>query len=601
MEQLGQEDPQSGQRMLWAMLLMGIVFIGWQLFMGPGKKQQQKSSAPPATQAATESPKAARSAKKAALPSEAAIVAAPVVKKAVIAKKERIVILENDVLKLSLSNRGGVLIHAQLKKYKDNDGAMDDLVSPLAKLLNRYPLALQTRDLAYNKKTAHALFHVERSDKDGRVSLSMKWSDGKGNSVSKTLTLPKSGYILDLRVSAVKGGKTLRPVPLAWGPGFAKLLASEASNHYYQKGYVGLDEAGSFKKVTRSKVNDANPRVVDTYGETGPIKWAAITDNYFASIFIPSKVMPWVHVITLKLSKAEHKVQPGSSCISLVVPYPGNGKLYIGPKEYGRFRKMGSHFTRLMGWGGSIIGPVLTPIGGVLLWSLTWLNRYCNNWGIAILLLTLIIKLIFYPLTQKSMVKMKSMGDAMKKLKPQVDRLKAKYKKIGKDMASRSKMNEEMMALYKREGVNPLGSLGGCLPMLIQMPIFFALFELLPRAIELRGAYFFGWIKDLSVQDPYYITPVLMGISMIFSTKMTQTQTVDGGGGTAKMMIWFMPIMFTWFCLWAPAGLTLYWLGNNVLTIGQQALINKEVAKKTAEMAKSKKSTPKKQSRPSHG
>jgi YidC/Oxa1 family membrane protein insertase len=157
-------------------------------------------------------------------------------------------------------------------------------------------------------------------------------------------------------------------------------------------------------------------------------------------------------------------------------------------------------------------------------------------------------------------------------------------------------MNEEMMDLYKREGVNPLGGMSGCLPLLLQMPIFFALFQLLPRAIDLRGASFFGWIQDLSVPDPYYVTPILMGVSMVVSTKMTATQGMEG---PQKMMLWLMPVMFTWFCLWAPAGLTLYWLTNNLLTMGQQGLINRQVAKRQEAAAKSRKSTPKGQSRPS--
>jgi len=191
---------------------------------------------------------------------------------------------------------------------------------------------------------------------------------------------------------------------------------------------------------------------------------------------------------------------------------------------------------------------------------------------------------------------MKEMGEAMKKLKPQVDRIKSKYAKMGKSMENRSKMNEEMMALYQREGVNPLGGMSGCLPMLLQMPIFFALFTLLPKTIELRGAPFFGWIQDLSTQDAYYITPILMGVSMVVSTKMTSTQGLEG---PQKMMLWFMPVMFTWFCLWAPAGLTLYWLTNNLLTMVQQALINKQVAARQEAAAKLKKSTPKGPSKPS--
>ncbi len=258
---------------------------------------------------------------------------------------------------------------------------------------------------------------------------------------------------------------------------------------------------------------------------------------------------------------------------------------------------MGGQYFRLLNWGTSSFGnAILYPVCTALLFALKWLFGICRNYGVAIILLTALIKLAFYPLTQRSMVKMKEMGEAMKKLKPQVDRIKAKYKKMPKDMTTRTKMNEEMMALYQREGINPMAQMTGCLPMLLQMPIFIALYTLLPAAIELRGAPFFWWIKDLSVADPYYITPLLMGATMIISTKMTMTTEMEGA---QKLMIWAMPLMFVYWCLLAPAGLALYWLANSVLTIGQQYLINRQVAARQEAAQKERKSTPKGPSKPS--
>ena len=587
MEQLGQEDPKSGQRLLVAMVVMMALLAVWSWFYKPAAPpagtpaaQGVAATATPAMTPAEETPKG-----------EAPKGQAEAVAQAVAGEAESSVELSNADLALTFSSRGGVLTKAILKHYA-YAGQPDDLVSPLSTQADKYPLAVVTGDEAYDREVAAALFHVEQtSGQGGAKSVTFDWSDGKGNAVHKALTLDAKGYLLDLTVSAVKDGKALSPVPLAWGPGFAGLEKSQAENRYFLQEYVGLEEGGSFKKVTRSKVKADNPMVTDTYGTKGPLGWAAITNNYFAAAFWPDSPMPWVRVVTEHLSEDAQKIHPADSDITLVVGFPGKGRLFLGPKAWDILKEMGGNFTRLTNWGW------LGPLCAVLLWGLKWLYSGVGNYGVAILLLTLIIKVAFFPLTQRSMVKMKEMGDSMKRLKPQVDRIKSKYKKIGRDMATRQKMNEEMMALYQREGVNPLGGMSGCLPLLIQMPIFFALFDLLPKAIELRGAPFFGWIQDLSVKDPYYVTPILMGVTMAASTLMTSTQTLEGA---QKAMMWLMPVMFTWFCLWAPAGLTLYWLANNVLTIGQQTLINRQAAAKQAEIQKSRKSTPKGPSRPSH-
>ncbi len=595
MEQLGQEDPNSGQRLAWFMLLMAVLFGVWMVFEKP-----QKPPAAEGKQAVTKSTEAKKAggteAKAAPAKVEPEAPEGKVVPAAVEGASKQLITLENEDLKLEFSNVGGVIEKAALQKYHLKNQPPDDLVSPLSGATGRFPLDIRTGDKAYNELVNTAVFHVERSrTKTGAERVVMSWADGKGNAVTKTLTLPAKGYVAELSITAVQGGKSLEPVPVAWGPGFGKLLEKEAKNRYYEQEYVGLNEAGSFKKIKRSKVSEKHPLVTDTYGEKGPINWAAITDNYFAAIFMPEKPISWVHILTRELSPAERKIHPADTDISLVVPIPGKAKLFMGPKQWKLLSSMDQQMNKLTGWG------ILSPLCAVLLWALKKLYGFCGNYGVAILLLTLIIKLAFYPLTQKSMVKMKEMGEQMKRVKPQIDRLKAKYKKMGKDMSTRTKMNEEMMALYQREGINPMGNLGGCLPMLIQMPIFFALFEMLPRTIELRSAPFYGWIHDLSLPDPYYITPLLMGVSMVVSSKMGSTNMEGASQGMQKMMIWFMPIMFTWICWTAPAGLTLYWLANNVLTIGQQAMINKEVAKRKEAAQKGRNSTPKGPSKPSHG
>jgi YidC/Oxa1 family membrane protein insertase len=597
MDQLGQEDPKSTQRLLWATVVMAVIFGLWAWLMAPTR---QAAGAPEKAPAQAQGAAAKPGEAKPSPPASVEAAAPAPAQEAVSAPEEVTVTIENKELKLILSNRGAVLDRAELKEYREKSDAQenDDLVSPLSRAIRTLPLSLETEDAAYDAQVNGALFHVEQTKApDGASAVVFTWSDGKGNAVRKELTLPATGYEAGLKVSAVKAGKAVTPVPLLWGPGFGRLSATQAKNRYYQQEYVGLVEGGAFEKVQRLRVKEGKPKEAGTWGEKGPISWAAITNNYFAAIFLPASPMPSVKVITALLTPEEKKVHPADSDISLVVAYPGEGKLFLGPKEWRRLSGMGDSFYRLLDWGSSSFGnAILHPLSAGLLWGLNHLHRWVGNYGIAIILLTFLIRLAFYPLTQRSMVKMKEMGEAMKKLKPQIDRIKAKYKKIGRDMQSRSKMNEEMMALYQKEGINPLGGMSGCLPMLLQMPIFFALFTMLPRAIELRGAPFFGWIHDLSMPDPFYILPLLMGASMVFSTLMTSPQGMEGA---QKMMLWFMPIFFTYICLWAPAGLTLYWLVNNLLTMGQQGIINRQVAQRKEEAARGRKSTPKGPSRPS--
>ena len=208
-----------------------------------------------------------------------------------------------------------------------------------------------------------------------------------------------------------------------------------------------------------------------------------------------------------------------------------------------------------------------------MLWGMNFSNRFTRNYGIDIILLTILIKIIFYPLSVKSYKSMKN----MQKLQPKLAQLREKYKN------DKEKLNQEMMGIYKREGVNPLG---GCLPMVIQIPVFFALYRVLMSAIEFRHAPFMLWINDLAAPEniftlhvagyalPFRVLPLIMGVTMVIQQKMTPT----GGDPMQAKMMMFMPIFFT-FLFWGfPAGLVLYWLVNNVISIGQQYYINKQVA-----------------------
>ncbi len=286
--------------------------------------------------------------------------------------------------------------------------------------------------------------------------------------------------------------------------------------------------------------------------------WVAILQHYFVAAVLPQETVN---------QKLYSDVLPGNrfsigvTAVSPVtVPAGEQGKissrLYIGPKDQDRLEAAaeGLVLTVDYGW--------LTPISSPLFWVLNNINKVVNNWGWSIVLLTLLIKLVFFPLSAASY---KSMAK-MKKLQPRLKTLKERY---GDD---KQKLNQAMMELYKKDKINPLG---GCLPILIQIPVFIALYWVLLESVELRQAPFMLWIDDLSVMDPYYVLPILMGASM-FAQQLLNPTPLDP---TQKYIMMAMPAIFLVFFLWFPAGLVLYWLVNNVLSIGQQWYITAKFQK----------------------
>jgi YidC/Oxa1 family membrane protein insertase len=305
----------------------------------------------------------------------------------------------------------------------------------------------------------------------------------------------------------------------------------------------GKAEKKEFKDITENKTLE------------GEILWTAFEEKYFISAVLPQKELP-------------HQVQvgrPNESSLAYRLVFsrlslkPGEKKtylmsLYLGPKEIGLLEKQGSKLEKTInfGWFDIVAKPLLI--------SLNFFYRFFGNYGIAIILITVIIKILFWPLTHKSFQSMKD----MQKLQPEMQKLKEKYKD------KKEELNREIMALYKKYNVNPLG---GCLPILLQIPVFIALYSVLQDSIELRHANFISfWINDLAAPDPTYVSPLLMGASMFYQQKMTPS-TADPA--QAKMML-MMPIVFTFMFLNFPSGLVLYWLVNNVLSIIQQFYINKK-------------------------
>lgn len=288
--------------------------------------------------------------------------------------------------------------------------------------------------------------------------------------------------------------------------------------------------------------------------------WVAMLQHYFVSAWFPrNSDQPYSFFSRVLGAGDNAKYNIGLNSLAPVRIDPNSSgalgiDLFAGPKEQDRLAKKPEGFDLTVDYGW------LTPVSAPLFWVLDTIHDFVGNWGWAIILLTLLIKLIFYPLSAKSYQSMAK----MKKLQPRLQTLKDRY---GSDKA---KLNQAMMEIYKKEKVNPLG---GCLPIIIQIPVFIALYWVLLESVELRQAPWLFWIQDLSIKDPFYILPLLMGASML-AQQMLNPAPLDP---IQKKIMMAMPIVFTLLFLTFPSGLVLYWLVNNVLSIAQQWYINKNI------------------------
>jgi YidC/Oxa1 family membrane protein insertase len=332
------------------------------------------------------------------------------------------------------------------------------------------------------------------------------------------------------------------------GPGLRTLAPEERDNKIVVTGSGVVQRDGSFDALSREKGDRL--RVFDR------VDFIGIEDNYFLSVLRPVKGGAGI-LRRVELPNGGKEVR--KELYAGVNAAPDGtvaGNAFFGPKETKLLDRYGLASAMQFGMFG-IIARFLLDV-------LVWINRATKNYGFAIIVLTIIIKIVLYPLQHKSIVSMKK----MQKLQPKMEAIKNRYKKARSDADQRQKMNVEMMKLYQQEGINPMS---GCFPILLQLPILWGFYGLLSRAIELRGAHFLLWIKDLSDKDPYYVTPLLMTITMFIQTWITPTT----GDPAQRRVFLIMPLVFGFIFKDMPSGLVLYWLVQNILTIAQQMIMNK--------------------------
>ncbi len=461
-----------------------------------------------------------------------------------------------DTLEVQIDTRGGDIREVDLIKYpvdlkeKEPFKLMQDSDSRI--------LIAQSGLLSSNGAPDHhaiyssAQTEYRLSKGADELNVLLDWQNEQGVKVTKSYTFKSNSYLIkvDYKISNDSQAE--------WqGHAYQQFQRTRPGDDettrfiYTYTGGVIYSEAEKYEKIDFDAMDDADLNRKISSG------WAAMIQHYFVTAWLPPKNQSYQYYTkspenkpyVLGMVSPQIKVATNQSEVI-------SNQLYVGPKDQKRLEAIEPTLKLTVDYG------ILTVLAQPLFWLLSYLHGVLNNWGWSIIILTLIIKLIFYKLSEKSY---RSMAN-MRRLAPKVTSLRERY---GDD---RQRMSQAMMELYKTEKINPLG---GCLPMLVQIPVFIALYWVLLESVEMRQAPFIGWINDLSIKDPYYILPVLMGISMFVQQKLNPPPPDPI---QAKVMM-ALPFIFTLFFAFFPAGLVLYWVSNSVISILQQWVITRRIEK----------------------
>ena len=473
------------------------------------------------------------------------------------ASKGKTITLESDVLRLTVDTLGGDVVDSDLLKH--NAELHSDAPFALLQENDKIVYVAQSGLVGKNgidTNEGRAQYQVSAESfklDDGQNELVVLFVFEKnGVTYTKTFTLKRGSY--NVAVNYLIDNKSAESIEVQpYGQLKHTIVANSGS--FAMPTYTGGAFSSSetnYKKYSFDEMTKANLSIDTKAG------WAAILQHYFVSAWIPNQ-------------DADNNLYTRTANGVGTIGYRGpvtqvaansqatiTSNLWTGPKDQAEMAQAANHFDLTVdyGWAWFIAKP--------LFWLLTHIQKLVINWGLAIICVTIVVKTILYPLTKAQYTSMAK----MRMLQPRITEMRERF---GDD---RQRMSQEMMKLYKEEKVNPMG---GCLPILLQMPIFIALYWTFMEAVELRHAPFFGWIQDLSAQDPYYILPLLMGGSMFLLQKMSPTPVADP---MQQKVMTFMPVLFTVFFLWFPSGLVLYWLTSNLTTIAQQWLIYRNLEKK---------------------
>lgn len=561
------------QRAGLALLLMVVVLMLWSRFYKPAVPPKPQEKKPPAAVVQPQSQKT--------VPSAAVSLAAPkaettkgkhsrnhtnkeVALQPVLpvkqAPSEQTISVEGPLYRVELSNHGGVVHSWKLAKYDDNENPPKPLElvnATAAQQLHAWPLSVRLNDPKLDAEANDGLYVLKSSATDLRApaEVDFEWSDGHLDVIKQFKF--GTGYQMGVSVSATLDGQPL-PAGIAWRGGFGDQSVPNASAltqvFYDQNDKI---EALSYKKLG-VKGQPMEPAQI-----SGNIDAAGVEDTFFTAAFLPGQpainLWDWSQKQNVTSEGKTSQVPVAEMAVGSQAAGPWNVQLYVGPKELSELKTLQPNLTGMVQFG--YMSFIAKPLLAVLKWS----YKYVPNYGWDIVLLTLAINMALFPFKAKSWRSMKKMQDVAPKQKA----IQEKYKKYSMRDPRRRQMQEEIGALYKEHGVNPLSS---CLPQLVQFPIWWALYRMLEFSIELRHAPWIGWIHDLSARDPYYILPILMTVAMYYMTKMTPQTMTDPA---QQKMMTMMPLLFGLFLFLYSSGLVLYIFTSSLVGIAQQWYLNR--------------------------
>ncbi|HQH79838.1 MAG TPA: membrane protein insertase YidC [bacterium] len=550
---------KSEHRMVLAIVLATAFFILWYTVLNPNKEVARQETAvqqqaPASVQASTAAPTSVSSEAPAPSPAQRAEDDPQT------AIEVRTWKISNDLIEAEFTNDGGVATSWKMKKYNatiDKNSPLIDLSSSASEVIPAFALSFVDADIFFPKNPRYEMISADDSH------VSFRWRSAEIE-ILKTIELVKGTYQAD--VSIEMKNLTSRPIRLkpkmAWGSRYLPMKSG---------GFLGLGRQQPVEAMSPVYfMNGKAHRESDIAKlglmkkETGSLLWSALEGRYFIASIIPR-----IQGEELSSESGVIKSADGSGAVASlwtsavlpekIIPAGDIGKslfsTYAGPKDLELLKRVGVEMDKAIDYGWFTI--IAIPI----VYLLQFFHEIINNYGIAIIMLTIFVKLLLHPINAKSLKSMKE----MQRVQPQLKELQKKFKD------DKQRLNQETMALFKAHKVNPMG---GCLPMLAQFPIYIALYKVLWNSIELFRAPFFWFYKDLSAPDPYYIMPILLGLFMAAQQLLTPSASADPA---QKKMMMIMPIMFCIFMLFLPVGLVLYILVNTVMSVTQQWLYNKGI------------------------
>jgi len=541
------------RRLLVAVALSFVALTAFRLLYPspppPAPGAAQATASAPAGPGAGQVPAAPPAEARAARPAPVASPSPAAVEPVVVGEREERVEVTGPAIEVAFSTRGARLLSWRLRQYLDRRGRPEEMVP--ASGPGAEPLDLETGDAALDERLRQALFvaslpALELTGGKGEIRF---FFSSQGLSAEKVLRFERDGYLVGVRTVVRRQGQEL-PHRVIWGPGLGNPTPEEREvQGYHPPQGVAYSRAGAERLVAAKQLEP--PRSL-----AAP-QWAGIEGQYFAALWIPGG-----GTVTLARKDVPARGDAPAEPLPVASAEAGAGQellLFVGPKDHGRLKALGHELDHVVPVG-EWIGPLVVPLMALV----RWVHGYTGNYGWAIVLLTVLINVALAPMRHYSIAN----GLKMAQIAPEMRAIQERYRKLPMLDPKRQEMNEEIAQLYARHGMS-MGTqmMVGCLPLLLTMPFLFAFYRVLSVSIDLRGAPFL-WIPDLSHRDPLYLTPILMGVSMLIMQK-TMPSNMDPAQQRIMLM---MPLIFTVMLFAAPAGLNLYWFASNLCSIVQQGV-----------------------------